>query len=37
MIFIVALDVIIPTVDISIDKARKILKGKGIISEGLLD
>jgi hypothetical protein len=34
---IVASDIIIPTVDISIEEIRKIFKGEGIIPEALLD
>ncbi len=34
---IVASDIIIPPTDISIDEARDIFKGEGIIPEGLLD
>ncbi len=34
---VIASDIIIPPTDISIDKARDIFKGEGIIPEGLLD
>ena len=34
---IVTSDIIIPTVDISIEEVRKIFKGEGIIPEALLD